>query len=101
MAQSATQKRSPLGIDAFWEKPSPVLPLKWEKWQMQSNLTLLAEENIALFTLLEPKPENVELFLEPIYEKTITGSSAQSEQERLARNAQLKTSWENRYQKHI
>ena len=30
-----------------------------------------------------------------IYDSTITGSSAQTERERLARNAQLKMNWEN------
>ena len=101
MAQSATQKRTPLGIEPFWEKPSADPPLKWEKWQMQANLALLAKENIALDILLEPKPESVQLPLEPIYENTITGSSAQSEQERLTRNAQLRMNRENRSQKQM
>ena len=52
-------------------------------------------------TLLEPKPETVQLPLEPIYEVTITGSSAQSERERLARNAQSKMNWENRCQRQL
>ena len=60
---------------------------------MQSKLALLAKENIALDISLEPKPENFQLPLKPIYENTITGSSAQSERERLARNAQLKMNW--------
>ena len=98
MAQSATQKRIPLSIEPFWDKPSADPPLKWEKWQMQAKLTLLAKENITLDILLEPKPETVQLPLEPIYEDTITGSSAQSERERLARNAQSKMNWENRCQ---
>ena len=51
--------------------------------------------------LLESKPENVQLPLEPIYENTVTGSSAQSERERLARNAQLKMNWENQCQKQM
>ena len=101
MAQSATQKRTPLGIEPFWEKPSSDPPLKWEKLWMQAKLALLAKENITLNILLEPKPENVHLSLEPIYENTITVSSAQSERERLARNAQLKMNWENRCQKQI
>ena len=93
MAQSAAQKRTPLGIEPFWDKPSVDPPLKWEKWQMQAKLALLAKENITIDTLLEPKPETVQLPLEPIYEVTITGSSAQSERERLARNAQSKMNW--------
>ena len=101
MAQSATQKRNPLGIELFCEKPSPDPPLKWEKWQMQAKLALLEKENIALYILLEPKPEAVQLPLEPIYENTIPSSSAQSERESLARNAQLKMNWENRCQKQM
>ena len=96
MAQPATQKRTPLGIEPFWEKPSAPL-----KWQMQAKLALLAKENIALDILLEPKPETVQLPLEPIYKNAITGSSAQSERERLAINAQLKMTWENRCQKQM
>ena len=75
MTQSATQKRTPLGIEPFWDKPSADPPLKWEKWQMQAKLALLAKENITVDTLLELKPETVQLPIEPIYENTITGSS--------------------------
>ena len=101
MAQSATQKRTPLGIEPFWEKPSADPPLKREKKQMQVKLALLAKENILLYTLLEPKPENVQHPLEPIYESRKAGSSAQSERERLARNALLKMNWENRCHKQM
>ena len=68
---------------------------------MQAKLALPAKENIALDILLEPKIEKFQLPLEPIYENAKTGSSAQSERERLARNAQLKTDWETRYQKQM
>ena len=39
--------------------------------------------------------------LEPIYEETIVGSSAQSERERNARNAQQKMNWQNKCQRLI
>ena len=100
MAQSAT-KRIPRGIDPFWDKPTPDPPLRWEKWRVQYKLALLAKENIILDTLLGPKPEMVELPLEPIYEKTIVGASAQSERERHARNAQQKMNWQNKCQRLI
>ena len=87
MAQSAN-KRTLLRIDAFRDKPTPDPPLRWEKWRVQYKMALLAKENIILNTLLAPKPEIVDLPLEPIYEETIIGSSAQSERERNARNAQ-------------
>ena len=48
------------------------------------------KKNIILDTLLGPKPEMVELPLEPIYKVTIVGASAQSERERNVRNAQQK-----------
>ena len=100
MAQSAT-KRTPLGIDPFWDKPTPDPPLRWEKWRVQYKLALLAKENIILDTLRGPKPEMVELPLEPIYEETIVGASAQSERERNARNAQQKMNWQNKCQRLI
>ena len=100
MAQSAT-KRTPLGIDPFWDKSTPDPPLRWEKWRVQYKLALLAKENIILDTLLGPKPEMVELPLEPIYEETIVGASAQSERERNARNAQQKMNWQNKCQRLI
>ena len=74
-------KRSPLGIDAFWDKPTPDPPLRWEKWRVQYKLALLAKENIIPETLLGPKPEMIDLPLKPIYEERIVGSSAQSERD--------------------
>ena len=65
MAQPAT-KRTPLGIDPYWDKSTPEPPLRLEKWRVQYKLALLAKENIIFDTLLEPKPEMVELPLEPI-----------------------------------
>ena len=100
MAQPAT-KRTPLGIEPFWDKPTPDPPLRWEKWRVQYKLALLAKENIILDTLLGPKPEMVELPLEPIYEETIVGASAQSERERNARYAQQKMNWQNKCQRLI
>ena len=75
MARSAN-KSTGLGIYAFWDKPTPDFPLRWEKWRVQYKLALLAKEKIILDTLLGPKPKMVDLPLEPIYEETIVGSSA-------------------------
>ena len=68
---------------------------------MHYKLALLAKENITLVTLLVPKLEMVDLPVEPIYEEIIVGSSAQSERERNARNAQKKTNWQNKCQRLI
>ena len=106
MAQPAT-KRTPLGIDAFWDKSAPDPHLHWEKWRVQYKLVVLAKENIILDTLLRPKPEMVEFPLEPISEETIVGASAQSEserereRERNARNAKQKLNWQNKCQRLI
>ena len=94
-------KGDPTWHRTFLGKTQPRSFFRVEKLQIQAKLALIAKENIALDTLLEPKPENVQLPLEPIYENTITGSWAQLERERLARKAQLKMSWENRCQKQI
>ena len=68
---------------------------------MQYILALLAKENIILDTLLGPKPEKVDLPLEPILEETIVGSSAQSNRERNVCNAQQKMNWQNKCQRLI
>ena len=68
MAQPAV-KRTPLGIDAFWDKPTHDPPLRWEKWRVQYKLALLSKENIILDTLLGPKTDMVDLPLEPKYEE--------------------------------
>ena len=89
MAQSAN-RRIEMGIDGFWDKTRPEPPFRWEKWRALYKLALLAKENIILETFLGPKPELVEVPLEPIGEETIFRSSAQSEWEGNARNAQQK-----------
>ena len=94
-AQSATQKCTTLGIESFWEKPSSAHPLKREKFQVHGKLAILAKENIALDVSFGPKPENVQLPLEPVFESTIIGSSAQLKREQRARIAQLEMNCEN------
>ena len=93
MMRPDAQKWPQSGVETFWEKPNSDPPLKWEKWQIQAKLAILAKENITLDT-----SEHVQLPLQPIFENTIQGLSAQSERERLARNAQLNMIWENRCQ---
>ena len=100
LAQPAN-KCTPLGMDAFWDKPTPDPPLRWEKWTVEYKLAVLAEENIILDPPLGPKHQMVDLPLEPIYEETIVISSAQSNRERNARNAQQKMNWQNMCQRLI
>ena len=100
MAQPAT-KGTPLGIDAFWDKPTPDPPLRWEKWRVKYKLALLAKENIILDTLVGPKPEMVELPLEPIYEESIVGAFAQSERRKERSQRATKMNWQNKCQRLI
>ena len=46
MAQSAKQKRTPIDIEPFWEKPTADPPLKWENWQLQANWLFLREKTL-------------------------------------------------------
>ena len=62
--------------------------------EVEYELAPLAKENMILDTLLGPKTEMVDLPLERIYDEAIVGSSAQSERERNARNAQQKKNWQ-------
>ena len=100
MVQSAN-KRTTLGMDAFWDRTTPAPPLRWEKWRVLYKLALLAKENIILDTLLGPKPDMVDLPLDLFDEETIFGSSALSERERNTRNAQQKMNWQNKFQRLI
>ena len=68
MAQPASHKRTPLGIEHFSQNPSLDPSLKWEKWQIR--LAFLAKEIIVLGTQLGSQIEQVQLPLELIYEDT-------------------------------
>ncbi|XP_075249807.1 uncharacterized protein LOC142342382 [Convolutriloba macropyga] len=57
VAQSAAEsKKTPLHVDAFWEKPAATPSLTWEKWTQQWKLALLAKEGIQLDNLLNDPP---------------------------------------------
>ena len=78
MTQPA-DKRTPLRVHDFRDKTTPEPSLCWEIWRVQYKIALLAKRNIMLNTLLGPKPEMIELPLEPIWDERIIGSSAQWE----------------------
>ena len=60
MAQSAADsKKTPLHIEAFWEKPTATPTLTWDKWTQNWKLALLAKEGIQLDTLLDDPPASV------------------------------------------
>ena len=66
MAQSAADSRkTPLHIDAFWEKPTIAPPLSWDKWTQQWKLALLVKEEIHLETLINGPPSAVTYPPEP------------------------------------
>ena len=76
MAQPALKSRkTPLSIEPFWERATSDPPIRWEKWQIQVKLAVLAKENITLDTLLQPKLTHVRLPAEPKYEMAIEGAT--------------------------
>ena len=60
MDQSALEyRKTPLSIEAFWERSTSDHPIRWEKWRNQVKRAILARENSTLDTLLQPKPTTV------------------------------------------
>ena len=95
MAQSAREsQKTPLSIEPFWERPTSNPPIRWEKWQIQVKLAILARANITLETLLQPRPTTVRLPAEPKYESAIEDATMETERDRQIRNSQLKLQWE-------
>ena len=100
MAQSAADsKKTPLHIEAFWEKPTATPPLTWDKWTQQWKLALLAKEGIQLDTLLNDPPATVTYPPEPTYEEPVENHTQATERDRKVRNQQLKVNWQNRCKK--
>ena len=100
MAQSAADfRKTPLNINAFWEKPTVTTPLSWDKWTQQWKLALLATERIQLETLINGPPSAVTYPPEPICEKLVEDKTQATERDRKVRNQQLKVNWQNRCKK--
>ena len=100
MAQSARgSQKTPWSIEPFWERPTSDPPIRWEKWRIQVKLAILAQENITLETLLQPKPTMVRLPTEPKYEMPIEDATDETERDRRIRNSQLKLQWDLTCQK--
>ena len=100
MAQSAREfRKTPLSTEPFWERPTSDPPIRWEEWRIQVTLAILAQKNITLDTLLQPKPTNVRLPVELKYELAIEDSIEDTERDRQIRNSQLKLQWELKCQK--
>ena len=97
MAQSASDsKKTPLHIEAFWEKPTATPSLTWIKWTQQWKLALLPKEGIQLDTLLSDPPATVTYPPEPTYEAPVENHTQATERDRKVRNQQLKVNWQNR-----
>ena len=96
MAQSAADsKKTPLHIEAFWEKPTVTPPLTWINWTQQWKLALLAKEGIQLDILLNDPPTTVTYPPEPTYEEPVKNHTQATERDRKVRNQQLKLNWQN------
>ena len=97
MAQSAADsKKTPLHIEAFWEKPTAAPSLTWDKWTKQWKLALLAKEGIQLDNLLNDPPSTVTYPPVPTYEDPVENHTQATERDRKVRNQQLKVKWQNR-----
>ena len=100
MAQSAAEsKKTPLHVDAFWEKPTATPPLTWDKWTQQWKLALLAKEGIQIDNLQNDPPTAATYPSEPIYEEPVENHTQATETDRKIRNQQLKVIWQNRCKK--
>ena len=100
MALSARKlRKAPLSIEMFWERATSDPPIRWEKWRIQVKLAILARQNIPLDTLLQPKPTQVRLPVQPKYGITIEDATEQRERDRQIHNSQLKLQWELKWQK--
>ena len=87
MAQSAADsKKTPLLIEAFWEKPTATPPLKRDKWTQQWKPALLAKEGIQLDNLLNDPPVTVTFPPEPTYEEPVENHTQATERDRKIRN---------------
>ena len=100
MAQSAAEsKKTPLHVDAFWEKPTATPLLTWDKWTQQWKLALLTKEGIQLENLLNDPPTAVTYPPEPSKEEPVANHTQATERNRKIRNQQLKVNWQNRCKK--
>ena len=100
MEQSAADSRkSPLQIDAFWEKPTITPPLSWDKWTQQWKLALLAKEGIQLETLINGPPSAISYPKEPTYEEPAENHTQATKRDQKVRNQPLKVNWQNRCKK--
>ena len=96
MAQSAAEsKKTPVHVDAFWEKPTATPPSIWDKW----TLALLAKEGILFENFLNDPPTAVPYPPEPTYEEPVENHMQATERDRKLRNQQLKVNWQNRCKK--
>ena len=59
MAQSAPEERALLGIEPFWERPTPESHLRWDRWRIILKLAIFAKEGISIDILRETTPDNV------------------------------------------
>ena len=82
MAQSAADSgKTPLHIDAFWERPTVTPPLSWDKWTQQWKLALLAKEGIQIETLMIGPPSAVTYPQETTYEEPVENHTQAKERD--------------------
>ena len=97
MAQSSAEsKKTPLHVDAFWEKPTVTPALSWDKWTQQWKLALLATEGIQIELLLNGPLSTVIYPPKPTNEEPVQNHTQATERDRKVNNQRLNVNWQNR-----
>ena len=81
MVLLATNERTLLGIEPFWDKPSVERPLQGERWCVILNLAVLAKEGISIDILRNVLPEKLTIPPEPVQNENVENSTTQTDRE--------------------
>ena len=100
MAQSVKDlRKTPLHVEAFWDKSTISPPLSSEKWTTQWKLKNLAKEGIHLETLLDCPAAGVDYPPKQTYDEALDGHIQSTERDPKINNQQWKVIRQNRCKK--
>ena len=74
-------KKTPLHIDAFWEKLTVTPPLSWDKWAQQRELILMAKKGMQHESLINRPSSTVTYLPEPTYEEPVENHTQATERD--------------------
>ena len=91
MAHSSVDARkTPLHINAFWEKATIASARSWEKWTQQWNFALLADEGIQNDVISKGPPSVVICPPELVYEEPAQNHTQATERDEIFATKSLK-----------